>query len=466
MDIKEKIKKFPSTPGVYIMRDADQEVLYVGKARNLRKRVSSYFCPGKHHTARIGLMVRKVTDVSCLPTSTEAEALIYENGLIKKLKPKYNVALRDDKSYPMLKLTVGEKFPRLFLTRQKISDGSLYYGPYADAGLLKQSLEILREFFPLRNCSKMGKRPCLNFHINRCLAPCAGMINSENYGELIEEIKLFLAGRKKELLQMVADKMNKASRAERFEEAAFLRTRLEALSHLKDERVKYSPGGEVEELKTVTGLTDRPDTIEAFDISNIAGEFAVGSMVCFYKGKPRKNQYRKFRVTTPGIDDYAMIREIVRRRYKRLIDENGKLPDLIVIDGGKGHLAAASDELERLGLSRIPVISIAKEFEKIFIRGRVEPLLLPKESKALHLVQRIRDEAHRFAVLYHKGLRSKNMAVSFLDEIPGIGPKRKMALVGYFGTFERLKSAGKDEILKVKGIDEKTARSIIDYFKG
>lgn len=466
MDIKEKIKKLPRAPGVYIMRGADSEVLYVGKARDLRKRVSSYFRPNQRHSARIKLMVGKVRDIAHLPTATEAEALIYENGLIKELKPRYNVALRDDKSYPMLKLTMNEKFPRLFVTRQRRQDGALYYGPYSDAGLLKKSLEMLRQIFSLRSCSTMGKRPCLNFHINQCLAPCGGHIDDKSYMELVEEIKLFLNGRRSELLKRVTGKMAEASHEERFEDAAFLRSRLEALSHLKEKAVGYGPAGEAEELRAVIGMAARPETIEAFDVSNIMGESAVGSMVLFFKGKPRKGLYRKFKIkAVSGIDDYAMIREVVRRRYGRVLEEKGDLPDLVVIDGGKGHLAAASEELAKLGIPELPVIGIAKEFERIFVKGQKDPVVLPGESKALHLVQRIRDEAHRFAIAYHKRLKSKRVGLSALDEVRGLGPKRKKALLRHFEGVDGIRSAGLGDLLKAEGINEKTALSIIAHFK-
>lgn len=465
MDIKEKIKEFPHSPGVYIMRGEDDAVLYVGKAIDLKKRVSSYFYPNRVNSARIELMIRKVRDVAYIPTASEAEALIYENGLIKELAPKYNIALRDDKSYPMLKLTVNEKFPRLFITRHKKDDGALYYGPYSDAGLLREAVEALRELFPLRGCNIIGKKPCLNYHIKRCLAPCAGAVDEKVYGEMVEEARLFLSGRRTELLKRVAENMARASREERFEDAALLKVRLEALSGMKGKAVSYGPLDEVRELGRITGLPVQPDTIEAFDISNIMGESAVGSMIVFYKGRPRNSLYRKFRIKmVSGIDDYAMIREVVRRRYSRRLEERAGMPDLILIDGGKGHLAAATDELSKLGLSDLPVISIAKEFEHIFVKGRKDPLILPKESKALHLVQRIRDEAHRFAITYYKSLASKKIRSSELDEVYYIGPRRKKALMAYFGSIDRIRSAGIAELLKVKGMNEKAARAIIEYF--
>jgi excinuclease ABC subunit C len=408
MDLKAKVKSLPALPGVYMMKDRDGVVLYVGKAGNLRKRVSSYFYPNRRMNERIDRLVSLIEDVEYMVTSTEAEALIYENSLIKQLEPKYNVALRDDKSYPMLKLTVNEKFPRIFITRRKQDDGAIYYGPYANAKLLKEAILILRQIFPLRTCAKMPKNVCLNYHIKQCVAPCAGKVTDEEYAGIVLELKLFLEGKRTELLKLLTQKMTAASRKEEFEQAAHLRARIEALSTIGHDSVSYKPLGQIEELRTVLGIEKPLEIIEGFDVSNIMGKEAVGSMVHFFKGRPKKNEYRKFKISTvSGVDDYAMMREIVGRRYSRLLQEKKAMPDLILIDGGKGHLAAAVGELEKLGLSGIPTIGIAKEFEHIFVKDKKDPLILPKESKALHLLQRVRDEAHRFAISYHRVLRSK-----------------------------------------------------------
>ncbi|MDD3905921.1 MAG: excinuclease ABC subunit UvrC [Candidatus Omnitrophica bacterium] len=417
MDLKAKVRALPGSPGVYIMKDDDGQVLYVGKACNLKKRVSSYFQLGKKLNERLERLVRSVKDIEYLPASTEAEALIYENSLIKRLDPKYNVALRDDKSYPMLKLTANETFPRLFITRKRSDDGAVYYGPYSNAKLLKQAVIILRQIFPLRTCGKMPKSVCLDYHIKQCLGPCAGYVSDAEYAGIVAELKLFLEGRRAELLKSLAKKMAAASVKEDFEKAAELRGRIESLSAIKEDHISYKPLGELDELRKILEIGRSLDVIEAFDVSNIMGSEAVGSMVCFHKGKPNKNEYRRFKIAgVSGIDDYAMMREIVRRRYSRLSEEHGRMPDLILIDGGRGHLAAASGELEQLGLANIPAIGIAKEFEHIYVRGKKSPIVLPGESKALHLLERIRDEAHRFAISYHKKLRSKKLKASF-DEI-------------------------------------------------
>jgi len=466
MGTKEKVKALPATPGVYIMKDGSGHVLYVGKAGNLKKRVSSYFYPRRNLNERLQMLVSQIVDIEYIPASTEAEALIYENSLIKELKPKYNVALRDDKSYPMLKLTIAEKFPRIFITRQKDNDGAAYYGPYANAKLLREAVIILKAIFPLRSCSRMAKRPCLNFHIGQCLAPCAGLASESSYGEIVSELKLFLSGRKAELLKVLSQKMAEASRKEDFEKAAEFKRRIEALEHIKKDSVSYKPAGEVEELRKVLRLDKPIDVIEAFDVSNIMGAEAVGSMVYFYKGRPKKSEYRKFKINTvTGIDDYAMMREIVHRRYASLASEKRRAPDLILIDGGKGHLSVAVDELKDLGLSAIPAIGIAKEFEHLYVVGRKDPVVLPKESKALHLLERIRDEAHRFAITYHKHLLSKLVERSALDEIAGVGKKRKRALLKEFGSAEGVRRAGFEGLVNVEGMNEKTAQNIINYFK-
>ena len=408
MVTKETIKGLPQSPGVYIMKSESGTAIYVGKAVNLRKRVASYFRPKASLDDRIGAMARLVKDIDYISTSTEAEALIYENGLIKQLSPRYNIALKDGKSYPMLKLTMSEDFPRLMMTREKKDDGSSYYGPYANAKLLRQAIIFLKQIFPLRSCVKLRDKTCLEYHINQCLGPCVGSIDKTGYLEIVTELKLFLEGRRRELLDTISSKMKEAATKEDFEAASGFKNRLEALSTIKEDSVSYKPFGGLEELGRVLGMAKIPENIEAFDVSNIMGEAAVGSMIYFNKGRPKNSEYRHFRIkTVSGVDDYAMMREIVKRRYSRLIKEGKGLPDLILIDGGKGHLRAACGELENLGILKVHVVGIAKEFERLYVKGRKDPVLLPKESKALHLLQRIRDEAHRFAISYHKSLMSK-----------------------------------------------------------
>lgn len=466
MDIREKVRELPVSPGVYIMKDSFGSVLYVGKAINLRKRVSSYFYPHRTLSERTRIMAGKVTDIAYVSASTEAEALIYENSLIKQLAPKYNVALKDDRSYPRLKLTANEEFPRLLITHKKADDGALYYGPYTSAKLLKEALVMLRRMFPLRTCVRMAGRVCLNYHIKQCPGPCAGNISRKSYMDTVSELKLFIEGDRSALIKHLAGKMLEASEKEDYEEAGRLRARIEAFSSIKEKTISYVPREEVEELRSMLDIKGPIEIIEAFDVSNIMGEAAVGSMVHFYKGRPRKGEYRKFKIKgVTGVDDYSMMREIVARRYSRMLKENKRLPDLILIDGGKGHLAAASRELSKLRLSNIPVIGLAKEFEHIYSKDGNDPIILPRDSKALHLLERVRDEAHRFAIGYHKSLRSGKIGYSELDEIEGIGPKRKSLLIKHFGSVDGIKKASSGDIAGIKGIDEKTARRIAEHFK-
>jgi len=409
MDVQERIKGLPHSPGVYIMKDGRGAVIYVGKADDLKKRVSSYFQPARRLPSRAAKMVSCVNDIATINTQTSAEALIYENSLIKQYQPRYNVALRDDKTYPMLKLTVGEKFPRLLVTRQRKDDGSVYYGPYTNAKLLREAVKGLRRIFPLRKCETMKGKVCLNYHIKQCAAPCEEKIGSAAYREIVSEVRLFLEGRKSELIQALSEKMAKASRDERFEEAVRYRDRIEALGALAKNKIRYNPLDSLDELKEMLALPGRPERIEAFDISNIGQEDAVGSMVVFLKGRPYKGGYKRFKIKeVSGVDDYAMMREVVRRRYLRVRNEHLPRPDLVLIDGGKAHLGAAQDELAKLGL-RLPMAGIAKELELVYLQDRNEPVMLPKESKALHLLERVRDEAHRFAIAYHHLLRSKRI---------------------------------------------------------
>ncbi|UCD54765.1 MAG: methylated-DNA--[protein]-cysteine S-methyltransferase [Candidatus Omnitrophota bacterium] len=410
MDIEKRLKKIPTSPGVYLFLGKNKEVLYIGKASNLKKRINSYF-QKKYRPPRTESLVSRIRDLDYIPTSSTAEALIYEANLIKQKKPKYNVELKDDKSYPFLKLTITEKFPRLFITRQRKKDRSLYYGPYTNVKLLKKALSVIRSTFLLRSCKRMPKKPCLKAHIKQCVSPCNGSITEEKYKKIADDARLFLEGRKKDLLKRLSDRMKKASKNLDYEKAIALRDEIEALSAMwKGRRPPPPLNREISRLKDVLGLRVLPARIEAFDISDISGKEAVGSMVSFFSGRPQKDEYRRFRIkNVTGIDDYACLREVIRRRYARLLKEEARLPDLILIDGGRGHLNVARDELDKIGPVKIPVISIAKEKEYIYVDGKKPPLVLPRSSPALKLIMRIRDEAHRFAISYHKLLRSKSL---------------------------------------------------------
>lgn len=460
MDLQEKIKSFPEAPGVYLMKGKDGVVLYVGKAASLRKRVLSYFQSSRAHAPRIAALLTQVADVEYLVTRSEAEALLYEASLIKSKKPKYNVALRDDKSYPWIRLT-HEEFPRIFITRKVVEDGSLYFGPYTDATLLRAALASMRRNFPLRNCRKFPKKPCLDYYIGQCPAPCVGYIRRPEYLRIVEEARLFLEGNREELLKTLSRKMQELSGEKRFEEAAKIRDEIQALSGVSAGNQRPGWMEQLETLKEALRLEAIPHRIEAFDISNIFGSSACGSMVTFVDGLPDKDGYRRFRIKgVDGINDYEMMREVVRRRYGRVKREHLEKPDLIVIDGGRGHLSAASGVLRGLGLGDVCVIGIAKRFERIYQVGNSKPVDLPQSSKALHLIQRVRDEAHRFAIGYHHTLRGKSQEASLLTTIPGLGPRRRLELLCHFKSMEELKKASREKLTGVRGITEKLAQEI------
>ncbi|MCX5692357.1 MAG: excinuclease ABC subunit UvrC [Candidatus Omnitrophica bacterium] len=412
MDIKEKLKDIPHLPGVYIMKDASGETLYIGKAKDLSKRVSSYFQESRPKTAKRIALLEKIKDLDYVIVGSEEEALIYEASLVKEKKPKYNVELKDDKSFPFFKLTLNEKFPRLIITRKKIDDGSIYFGPYTKVKLLRSAASILKNIFPLRICRKIPDESCLAYHIGQCLGPCVNKIDKRSYDEIVEQLILFLEGKKTKLIRELTDKMKKFADEKNFEQAAVIRNRLSALLEVSDRKTAdYSSWGNVAlKLKNCLRLPNLPLKIEAFDVSNISGKEATGSMVYFNNGLPDKTNYRKFRIkNVKGVDDYAMMKEIVHRRYKRLRKENKDFPDLIIIDGGKGHLKAAYEELLKLNAGRIPVIGIAKQEEKIYTLGSQEPLDINRDSEMLHFIQSVRDEAHRFALKYHHALRRNNL---------------------------------------------------------
>lgn len=418
MDIKKKLKEIPKLPGVYIMKGSKEEALYIGKAKNLSKRVSSYFQEGRPKTIRHMSLLEQVKDLDYVVTGSEEEALLYEASLIKENQPRYNVELKDDKSFPYLKLTLSEKFPRLLITRKRQEDGSMYFGPYTHAKLLRNAVGILKNIFPLRICKKAGNQVCLAYHIGQCLAPCVNKVNEKEYREIVDELILFLKGRKQDLIKKLTDKMKEYGKNQEFEKAAVIRNRISALSEVSDKKARdYSSWGHVAvKLKRLLRLPRLPFRIEAFDVSNIQGKEAAGSMVYFNNGEPDKSNYRKFKIKNVNdIDDYAMIREIVRRRYARLKEEGVALPDLIIIDGGKGHLQSAYEELIKLNLTRIPIISIAKKQEEIYLVGSSKPICIDKDSELLHFVQQMRDEAHRFALRYHHNLREKAAGLKIVN---------------------------------------------------
>lgn len=464
MDIKEKVKSFPDSPGVYLMKDKRGAILYLGKASSLRKRLGSYF--QRPPTDKQQALLSRVTNIDYIQTTSSAQALLLENSLIKRYAPYYNAALKDDKSYPFVKISMKEDYPCLLIRRGKKEKGARYYGPYTNAKLLKMAIKTLRRIFPFRSCRRLPKKPCLYFQLELCPGMCVRKISKAAYRENLRQLGLFLEGRHKQLLKQLQDMMQEASRKQLFEQAALLRDKINSLTEVIAQTKEPKPEDIILELKKVLKLPRAPYRIEAFDISEIGGEGLSGSMVSFLGGWPDKNNYRKFRIKTViGIDDYAMIRELLRRRYgaPRRKDMPA-LPDLVMIDGGKGHLSCAQKELISLRLTKIPVISLAKRLETIYT-SQGEVLNLTRDSKVLHLLQRIRDEAHRFAISYHRKLRQKAIRRSLLDAVAGIGPKKKQTLLRHFKSFEEIKKATVADLLKLKGIDRKAAKNIIGFFR-
>ncbi|MFH1338301.1 MAG: excinuclease ABC subunit UvrC [Candidatus Omnitrophota bacterium] len=407
---KTKIGRLPDSPGVYIFKNKEGSILYIGKAGSLKKRVKYYFTHPLPLKTQI--MASKIAGVDYIITKSEAEARIKEAKLIKENLPPYNTVSRDDKSFPLICIT-EEEFPTVWIARRTskklINSSSRCFGPYTNAGLLRQAIKTIRGIFGFRSCWKMPKRACLYYRLGLCPAPCIGKITKREYRESIKNIIMFLEGRRQDLINKLAVRMRGLSSKQRFEEAGRLRNQIQALSSISEESVSSLSDlyRESEDLKKALGLTVRPQRIEAFDVSNIFGSEACASMVSFYEGKPDKNNYRRFRIkSVTGIDDFQMLKEAVYRRYRRVIKENLPLPDLIVVDGGKGQLNIAERQIQELGL-RVPVISIAKQKEEIFVPRRQEPVRLKPGRLALFLIQRIRDESHRFALAYHHILRRK-----------------------------------------------------------
>lgn len=595
--VEEKLKLLPDSPGVYLMKNDQGKIIYVGKAVVLKNRVRQYFQSGKNHTPKVRAMVSHIADFEIIMTGTEVEALILECNLIKKHRPKYNISLKDDKSYPYVKVSLQEDFPRVFITRRLRRDGARYFGPYTNATAVKDSLKLLRRLFPLRTCKHLQERPCLEFHIKRCLAPCMGKVSQEEYSTMLKEVLLFLEGRTDEVEKELSFRMEKAAEAYNFELAARLRDQLLAVQkvaekqnivtgagdqdalgmarselgvcvqvffirsgkmigrehfllggseeekdedilvafmqqyyhraafipreillpmeigednqalleswlsekkaraqvhllcpqrgtkrdivsmaasnaekYLQDEAAKLKQANEqtlgaVRELGEYLGLARLPYRMECFDISHIQGSETVASMVVFEGGLPRKSDYRRFKIqSTEGKpDDFLSMREVTTRRYVGLPEE--ELPDLIVIDGGKGQLSSALDIIRyEAGHLEVPVVGLAKQFELVFREGESEPVVLPRHSQALYLIQRIRDEAHRFAITYHRKLRGKRNLVSVLDHIVGIGPKRRQALWNHFGTLAKIKAAGVEELASAPGMNHPAAEAVHNFF--
>ncbi|MDD5042208.1 MAG: excinuclease ABC subunit UvrC [Candidatus Omnitrophica bacterium] len=404
--LKEKIASAPDLPGVYLMRDARGKVIYVGKARSLKKRLATYLGGGL--SDKTAALMNNVSSLEFVLLPNESMALLAEAGFIHRFNPKYNIALRDDKSFPFVKIS-AEDFPFLSVTRKKDDPRASYIGPYTNVKLLKDALKIIRHSFPYRSCARLPGKICIYGRIGLCPAPCAGSIGKIEYSRRIADITMILKGEVDVLVNRLSRAMQDKAGEKDFEEAARIRDQISTLAELSSGLSGVNRKGELEDLRKDLGLDRSPERIEGFDISNISGKQAVGSMVSFYRGNPDKNNYRRFRIKwTRGIDDCRMIAELVYRRYSRLIREKRDLPDLLLIDGGKGQLASAVRQIKELGLD-IPVVSIAKKEERIYNSRNNRVLTFSRDTPALNLIRRVRDEAHRFAVRYHLLLRRKEL---------------------------------------------------------
>jgi excinuclease ABC subunit C len=598
--LREKVRALPDLPGVYIMKDEKGPVLYIGKAKSLKKRVGSYFVKTARHPAKTLSLLSHVADIEYMVTSSEVEALILENNLIKRRRPRYNVILRDDKNYPYLRLS-QEEYPRLTVARGVKNDNAYYFGPYISATSMRDTLRLIKRVFPIRECSddvfRGRKRPCLSYQIGRCAAPCVGYISKDKHAEIVHDIKRFLEGKNRELIRSLERRMTDASERLEFEEAARIRDRINAIKRVLERQsivsgklidqdciaiaregeeaqvvVLFVRGGavigskpfpfpkaddtpdsdlltsfitqfysgekfipeevvvpvEIEEKRVIgrwlterkgkavrllkpergekarilemarknaelalrdrlgieekkgkilEGLRDTlhlkkiPCRIEAFDISNIGGKEAVGSMVVFEDARPKKSDYRHFKIKTiEGADDFAMMAEVLLRRYRRVIAEKGNLPELIMVDGGKGQLNVAIGVAKELEIEGVDIISLAKEREKapdrVFIPYVKDAIRIPSDSPLLHLLQQIRDESHRFAITYHKKLRGKRLKKSALLDIPGIGEAKAKVLIRHLGSLKKVKEADKAALSAVPGITKRDAEAIYSFFHG
>ncbi|MBI4317000.1 MAG: excinuclease ABC subunit UvrC [Chloroflexi bacterium] len=611
--IDKLLAALPLRPGVYLFRNNAGEIIYVGKAISLRNRVRSYF-RGNGQTIKVRKMVAQIEDFEFIVTDSELEALVLECNLIKKHHPRYNVRLRDDKHYPYIKVSLDEEWPRVYITRRIANDGARYFGPYTDSRSVAKTLDLLNKLFPYRTCNLVidgtAKRPCLNYHIKRCLGPCIGAVARDDYMAVIRELCLFLEGKQEEILKQMRRRMLEASDNLEFERAAFLRDQIHAVEKvterqkvvstaLKDEDVvafarnngeacvqiffirggkligrehfvlegthgedaksimtsfvtqfydgaAYIPprillqnevdeaaiiqswlrskrgdkvsiqvprkgekrrlvdmvaenaihvleqmrvrwladeaktGAAIVELAEHLDLPKPPERIECYDISNIQGTSAVGAMVVFENGQPKNAEYRRFKIReVPQANDYAMLQEVLRRRFKRGLAQESKrgdgvgraddaswrkMPDLVVIDGGKGQLSAAMEVLRELDLENaLPTVALAKENEEIHTPNLPSPIVLPRTAQSLYLMQRVRDEAHRFAIAYHRKVRHKSAFGSSLDDVPGIGPIRRAALLRQFGTLRGIREATPEDIAAVAGMTKQLARRIKEY---
>lgn len=464
--LEEKIKSLPQTPGVYFFKDTHGNPIYIGKALSIKKRVMGHFRFFGEAFSKEGVMLGEVRRIDFMETPTEAEALLLESSLVKQYLPKYNQMLKDDKSYPFLKIT-DQEYPRLIITRGRKADGGKYFGPYTNVRLLRQALKMLRRQFPMRTCKTFPKKVCLMYHIGLCGGPCEGFQGLDEYMSRVKDLENFLSGRRDGLVKELMRRMREYSANKEYEKAKALYDSVKALSSVPAATKKVDLNKVLEDLRQLLSLEKLPQRIECFDISNISGKEAVGSMVVFEGGEPARAQYRRFRIkTVQGIDDYKMMQEMLTRRLDRSLDKNSAdpwpMPDLVIIDGGKGHLSAAKEVVDEKGLSDLALISIAKEHEHLFKPDSNKPIILSLSSPILELIRRLRDEAHRFAITYHRGLHRKEAFVSILDTIPGVGPKTRQKILKTVGSTAKIKSLTPSELSAKTNIPLKTAQTILD----
>ena len=472
---KAKARELPDKPGVYLMRDRLGRVIYVGKARSLRKRVSQYFHPSRQMRwdPKTTALIESIADLETFVVKSEAEALLLEGKLIKEYKPRYNAIFKDDKRFLLVKVSLNEEYPRFKFARLKKDDGARYFGPFAHAGAVRQAMQWMRKKYGvLVQGTGAPKEKDLKYSTYLVPVPLKDM-SHEEYLRRIAEGCRFLEGSNKEALEEIEAHMLEAAKLHQFEKAAELRDVLGSLREIaraarerkfsRDMTPKIDRQAEMVELQRVLNLPVLPLHVEGFDISNISGTLSVASTVCFQAGKPHKEHYRHYQIkTVTGSDDFASMAEVVGRRYARLKEEGGTLPDLVMVDGGAGQLNAALGALAELDI-QLPAIGLAKQFEEIYRPGELQPLRLERSSPALHLIQRLRDEAHRFANTYHQKLRKRRIQESVLDEFSGLGEKRKLALLKHFGSIQRLRQASVEDIAAVTGIGLKTAAALHEF---
>lgn len=511
INLRSRLNEVPHKPGVYLMKDRLGSIIYVGKARDMRKRLANYFVPSRATLSdrKTRALIESICDFEIHEVRNEHESLILENKLIKQYRPRYNIMFMDDKRYPLVKINLDDPWPRFVMTRLKKEDGARYFGPFAHAGAIKGTVEWLNREFGFRSCRPRVPGPenyrhCSADIIRNCSAPCIGKISEEDYRARLDEACDILSGKgKRERLKKLRAQMGASATALDFEKAAKLRDIVQNLDRAIQPGRQFSRGRglpttvkpleDLAELGEELGLPEPPRVMECFDISNISSTHIVASMVRFTDGLPDNQNYRRYRIkTVEGQDDFASMAEVVRRRYGRILSENrhanpdiavesqeepidalrrlakeGKspltLPDLVIVDGGKGQLSMAVTELQRLGLGGLPVVGLAKQREEIFFPGESLPLLIPHDRGALKLMQRIRDEAHRFANGYNELLLRKRMKESLLDDCPGVSPAKKKALLNKFGSVARLKRASVKEIADLPGFSKTSALVILDW---